>query len=259
MSPMGRTHGLRATGAVLLCLTGLVIASAIERRSEERANRLHRDGDYQEAARVYGEHTRADSVAARLRYNLGTTLIDLGSPAAEGELERAIAGTDIELRGHALYNLGRLHLVRAREATATDSAMAYALQSMDANKQVLRLEPGRADARWNLALAQRMLDSMNAETGRAGSESVDGASDSDERVLSDELREFEDASEIDDAPRDGSDEALAEAGDSAPLSAFEIDEILSADADRSVIVRKILTYEGRVQRRVRVGRAAPRW
>ena len=34
---------------------------------------------------------------------------------------------------------------------------------------------------------------------------------------------------------------------------------LSADIDRSVIVRKLLTYEGRVQRRMRVGRASPRW
>lgn len=259
MTAMSRAAWLRPVGTILICLGGVAIAGSIERGSEERANRLHRTGDFPGAARLYGDRARADAVPTRIRYNLGTTLIDLGSPAAAGELERAVAGSDSDLRVRALYNLGRLHLVRARDATASDSARAYASRSVDANKRALRLEPGRPDARWNLALAQRMLDSMNAESGRAGTESVDGAADSDERVLSDELREFEDDSEVTDAPRQGADEALAQADESAPLSVSEAAEILSADVDRSIIVRKLLTYEGRVQRRVRVGRAAPRW
>jgi hypothetical protein len=258
MSGVGRAR-LRGAGAVLLCLAGVAFAGAVERTSEQRANRLHRNGDFPGAARLYGDHARADSVPARVRYNLGTALVELGSPSGAGELERAVAGADADLRVRALYNLGLLHLVRAREATASDSSRAYAGRAMQANKLALRLEPGRADARWNLALAQRMLDSMNAESGRAGTESADGASDSAERVLSDELREFEDANEIDDAPREGADEALAQADESAPLSATEAGEILSSDVDRSVIVRKLLTYESRVQRRARVGRATPRW
>jgi hypothetical protein len=259
VSGIGRAAWLRAAGAILLCLAGIATASSVERRSEQRANRLHRNGDFTGAARLYTDHARAESVPTRVRYNLGTTLSELGSPSAAAELETVVTGPEAELRARALYNLGRLHLVRAREATASDSARADAGRSVDANKLALRLEPGRADARWNLALAQRMLDSMNAESGRAGTESVDGAADSDERVLSDELREFEDDSEVDDAPREGSDEALAQADESAPLSAIEAGEILSAGVDRSIIVRKLLTYEGRVQRRVRVGRAAPRW
>jgi hypothetical protein len=257
VSRVERSARLRAAAATLLCLTGIVLAGAAERRTEERANRLHRNGDFPGAARLYGDRARADAVPTRLRYNFGTTLIDLGSPSAAVELERAVAGDDDALRVRAFYNLGRLHLLRAREAAAPDSARAYAGRSVEANKQALRREPGRADARWNLALAQRMLDSMNAESGRAGTENVDGASDSDERVLSDELREFEDDSEVTDAPREGSDEALAQAD--APLSEIEAEEILSADVDRSVIVRKLLTYESRVQRRVRVGRSSPRW
>ncbi len=257
MSRVEQALWRRATGAMLLCLLGVVLSGTIERRSDERGNRLYRNGNFPGAARLYGDHARADSALDRLHYNFGTTLIDLGSPSAAGELERAAASPDSGLRVRALFNLGRLHLLRAREAPASDSARAYAGRSVDANKQVLRLEPGRADARWNLALAQRMLDSMNAESGRAGTESVDGSSDSDEHVLSDELREFEDDSEVNDAPRQGADEALAQADESTPLS--EVEAILSADVDRSVIVRKLLTYEGRVQRRVRAGRASPRW
>jgi hypothetical protein len=243
----------------MLCIAGTVVAGAAERRSEQRGNRLYRDGAFPDAARLYGGRVLADSTPARLHYNFGTALIGLGSPSATLELERAASTADLELRAHALYNLGRWHLVRARDANASDSVRVYADLSIDANKSALRLEPGRPDARWNLALAQRMLDSINAESGRAGTEAVDGSADSDQRVMSDDLREFEDDTEVSDAPRQGTDEALAQGEEVAPLSAIEAEEILTADGDRSVIVRKLLTYEGRVRRPGRVGLAGPRW
>lgn len=249
----------RVAALALLCGLGLGVAVVAERQSEQRANRLYRSSEVSEAARLYGARTRADSVSARLHYNFGTALLGLGSPAASQELERAAATAAPEVRAQALYNLGRWHLMRARDADASDSVRAYADLSVDANKSVLRLEPGRPDARWNLALALRMLDSINAESGRAGTESVDGTADSDQRVLSDDLREFEDDSQVTDAPREGTDEALAQGDEVAPLSAFEAESILTADDDRSVIVRKLLTYEGRVRRPARVGLAGPRW
>jgi hypothetical protein len=131
--------------------------------------------------------------------------------------------------------------------------------SVAANKDALRLEPGREDARRNLALAQRMLDSVNAQGGPAGSESTDGATDSDERVLSDDLREFEDGAEVTDAPREGSDEALAQSDDVAPMSTAEAEGILVTEGDRSAIVRKLLTFQGRSQPRPTRGRPSPRW
>lgn len=249
----------RVAALALLCAAGLGVAVVAERQSEQRANRLYRSGEIPEAARLYGGRVRADSLPARLHYNFGTALLGLGSPSAAQELVRASSTADPDLRAQALYNLGRWHLVRARDADASDSLRAHADQSIEANKSVLRLEPGRPDARWNLALAQRMLDSINAESGRAGTESVDGAADSDQRVQSDDLREFEDDSQVTDAPREGTDEALAQGNEIAPLSTFEAAEILTVDDDRSVIVRKLLTYEGRVRRPARAGLAGPRW
>jgi hypothetical protein len=168
---------------------------------------------------------------------------------------------DPTLRARASYNLGLWHLRRARDVVASDSVRAYALASADANKAALRLEPGRPDARWNLALALRMLDSINADDGRSGTETVDGSNDSDDRMLSDELREFEDPTDVDQAPREGSDEALAQMEESRELTAAEAEAILIADPDRSVIVRKLLTFQGRMQRRpfAQRGPARPRW
>ncbi len=249
----------RAVALALLCAAGLGVAVVAERQSEQRANRLYRSGEIPEAAGVYGGRMRADSLPARLHYNFGTALLGLGSPSAAQALERAASTAHPDLRAHALYNLGRWHLLRARDANVPDSVRASASRSVEANKSVLRLEPGRPDARWNLALAHRMLDSINAESGRAGTESVDGAADSDQRVQSDDLREFENDSEVTDAPREGTDEALAQGDEVAPLSAVEADAILTADVDRSVIVRKLLIYEGRVRRPARVGLGGPRW
>jgi hypothetical protein len=262
-----RSEGRAWLRSVVLALASmLVIALAIaaERRTQEHANRVHRQGDPSQAARLYGDRVaayrvRGDTVSSALLYNFGTALLDAGSPVAEVELARVAVTEDATVRADALYNLGRWHLLRARDARASDSVRTQADLAIGANKQVLRLEPGHGDARWNLAIAQRMLDSVNAEAGSAGSETVDGASDSDERALSEDLREFESDSEVTDAPREGSDEALAQGQEVAPLSAVEAAGILVTDSDRTVIVRKLLRYEGRVSRRVRAGRTTPRW
>jgi hypothetical protein len=243
----------------VVCASGLLAAVILEQRSVERANRLHRGGELAAAARAYADRARSDTSTVILRYNFGTTLLDLGSPAAPRELARASASQNEELRGDALYNLGLWNLRRARGMRASDSIRAYALASADANKAALRLEPGRPDARWNLALAQRMIDSINADDGRSGTESLDGTNEADDQVLSEELREFEDPSDSDNAPRQGSDEALAQAEEAAGLSLFEAEAILVTDPDRSIIVRKLLAYQGRLQRRPFGRRAEPRW
>jgi hypothetical protein len=246
--------------AVALCLAGLVLAGLLERRSMERANRLHRGGEPQTAARAYAElQPERERAGDALHFNFGTALLALGSPATAAELGRASESEETELRVWALYNLGLWHLRRARDVVSADSVRTYAMASADANKEALRIQPGRTDARWNLALAQRMLDSINADDGRAGTESVDGTNDADEQVLSEELREFEDPSDVNDAPRQGSDEALAQAEDASGLTPLEVDAILVTDPDRSVIVRKLLTYQGRMRPRPFGRPAVPRW
>ncbi len=262
---MSATHArvLETTVLGLLCAAGVVVAGVLEHRSVQRANRLHRGGELVEAARAYGDHAGGDGSALDLRYNFGTTLLALGSSAAPAQLALATASEDGAVRERAFYNLGLWHLHRARDVVAADSVRAHARSSADANKEVLRLEPGHPDARWNLALAQRMLDSINADDGRAGTETVDGSNDSDDQVLSEELREFEDPSDVDQAPRQGSDEAMAQAENADALTPIEADAILVADPDRSVIVRKLLVYQGRLQRRPfnprPEGGPRPRW
>ena len=70
----------------ILSLVGIIVSIASERGSEERANRLYREGALSNAAIIYGSHIQTDSMVARLHYNLGTTLLSLQSPSAPSEL-----------------------------------------------------------------------------------------------------------------------------------------------------------------------------
>lgn len=245
---------------LLLAVTGLIVSWSVERQSMQRGNRLHRQGELPEAATIYANRVAGDSADYRLRYNLGTTLLRVGVSSAAQELAVSTESPDDQVRVSGLYNLGLWNLGQAMEAESVDSARAYTLASVDASKSALRLSPGRDDARWNLAMAQRMLDSIESSDGRAGSESVDGAAQADELVSTDEARDLQDESPTGDGPQSGEDETPAESDDVDPLTILEADDILgSGHLDSSTMMRKLIAFEGRAQRRTRLRRTTPRW
>lgn len=250
----------RAALLFLLGTAGVLASWLAERSSVERANRLHRAGELQAAASIYGERLLSDSTDARLRYNLGTTLLRARVSAAESELAVAAASKNVDMRVRSLYNLALWNLERAVESEAPDSARRYAVASVQAGKQAVRLDPGRGDARWNLAIAQRMLDSIESVDGRAGTESVEGSSEPEELVRTLEDRQLQVESTLGEEPRDGEDETPALPDGGEPLTVLEANDILgSGHLDPSDMIRKLLAYEGRAQRRSRFGRTTPRW
>jgi hypothetical protein len=251
----------RRTAPVLfLTLAGLTVSWTAERGSVERGNRLHRGGAPAEAVTVYGDRVGSEAPDESLRYNLGTALLVVGVAAAGPELAASTESADVVLRERGLYNLGLWNLMQALETESTDSARAYTLASVDASKDALRLSPGRFDARWNLAMAQRMLDSIESSDGRAGTETVDGSASTEDLVRTEDARELQDESPVGDGPQQGEDETPAASDDYDPLTIVEADDILgSAHLDPSPMIRKLLAFEGREQRRTRFNRTTPRW
>ncbi|MDH3206807.1 MAG: hypothetical protein OEO79_09350 [Gemmatimonadota bacterium] len=245
---------------LLLALAGLSLSWTVERGSVQRGNRLHRQGAQPEAASIYSKRVVGDSANSLLRYNLGTTLLGVGVSSAGPELAVAAESPDVDVRTSGLYNFGLWNLVRAMEAESADTARVYTLASVEASKGALRLSPGRDDARWNLAIAQRMLDSIESSDGRAGTESVDGRAEADELVRTDETQDLQDESPIGDGPQDGEEETLADSDVVESLTILEADDILgSGHLDSSTMMRKLIAFEGRAQRRTRIGRTTPRW
>lgn len=137
----------------------VAVAAWQERGSVERANRLFRAGDAGTAAGIYD--ARARRRASRLLdYNLGTALLGRDPVGAEGRLRSAAGAVDSLLSQRGFYNLGYFFLSEIDPATAPDSAIQLLLAAIGSNRAALRRAPGDENARWNLALAQRMLDSL---------------------------------------------------------------------------------------------------
>ncbi len=262
-----------AVAAVLAA--ALIPVVFAERASEERANRLHRRGDWSTAARIYRARLQeevptapggvaAESPAAPaepdrdagtapavtprapyLHYNLGTTLLELSEARdARVRLSRGADGPEDELRSLAWYNLGVASLRAAIAAPGSDSALVHVVAAMEENRNALRLSPGREEAAWNLAFARRMLDSLDAGS-RRGVQA--GEAFSDAELTGDNTRAEGESGEIMAPPGMlGEEETIVDPEGEDALSLAEAAAILNGiRLDGELITRKLLGLASR--------------
>ena len=135
-------------------------------------NRLYRAGQFRRAAEAYQRRVAAGDTSAAARYNLGTALLrlqkwDEARPLLEsaGGVRRAP-----ELRQRALYNAGNADLepVFRRKVTEPGARRERLLRAITHYKDALLARSGDADAKWNLELAQRLLDREPPQRGGGG-------------------------------------------------------------------------------------------
>jgi len=258
MTERGKSAARRGALAALAVL-GLTASWMLDRGSLERANRLHRAGSLQEAASLYGTRVGEDTDPA-LRYNHGTSLMELGRAEAGRELDAAAAtGTD-QVRARALYNEGLLNLRRALDGPDGDSLRILADAAVQANRAALLLRPEHQDTKWNLAMAQRLLDSIQAGDRDSGEDTAESALEADEVVQSRNVLETDEENELpEDAPQQGEDETRANADDEDLITDAEAEEILGGGyLDPALLVRKLLALEGRSFWGRRTGLRGPR-
>jgi hypothetical protein len=235
-------------------LTAVVFA---ERASEERANRLHRRGDWSTAARIY--RARLQEEIPHLHYNLGTTLLELAdAPDARARLSRGATGPDADLRSLAWYNLGVASLRAAIAAPGSDSAVVHVVAAMEENRNALRLSPGREEAAWNLAFARRMLDSLDTG-GRRGVQA--GEAFSDAELTGDDTRAEGESGEIMAPPGMlGEEETVVDLEGEEALTPAEAAAILAAiRLDGELITRKLLGLASRSLWGTRARTLGRRW
>lgn len=125
---------------------------------EPGGNRAYRKGDYAGAVERYRGALAETGGSARLSYNLGTALLRLGElQLARARLGESLEAQAPELRSCAFYNLGN--------ALATDPGAERAenlREAIAAYRRSLLLDPTREEARWNLELATRRLEELEA-------------------------------------------------------------------------------------------------
>lgn len=149
--------------AIVVVLAGaVVVLGAFGFGDRERGNRLYREGRLEEAVAAYQEALAAGDESPELLYNLGTALLGLGRlEEAESHLAGSLRSIEPELRQRAHYNLGHRYLVEARSQEGGGQERTRLLeQAVEAYKHALRLDPGDADAKWNLELALRDRDEL---------------------------------------------------------------------------------------------------
>lgn len=171
---------LRAMAWIVLplLLAGLLLSR--DRVTLERGNRLYRDGRAGEAADVYRTAiSSGDPSDVVADYNLGTALQSGGDSGAVARLEGSLARADTLGREEgaltrrdsvalqrAHYNLARQLLSDATAASRLDSTFLFLSAAVRHNRQALHGNPDDQNARWNLAVAQRSLDSLLVQIAR---------------------------------------------------------------------------------------------
>jgi len=239
--------------AVVIALTGLLLAWAADRHGIERANRLYRKGDFAAAAAIYAEHLGRDSASVQLRYNLGTTLLALRSGKASEELASVGSEGKDDIQVRALYNLGLWQLIEALIAEGSGSARAHAVSAVAANKSVLRLRPAHADASWNLAICLRLIKSIDDDAQQAGPAAAQGTAPREGAQGEQDVNRKEDRQ---DGPRAAEGETAARGGENTRLSQREASQILgTGHRDPTTMVKKLMAFEGRAERSRASGRS----
>jgi Ca-activated chloride channel homolog len=139
----------------LLTLVFLFLLFTASSLSDARkANEAFERGDYAEAARYYQRAIGQDPDNARLHFNLGNALYELGqSEEAKESYERFKNMTDSPVeQSYADYNTGRM----LADQEQYDEALSYF-------REALKKNPGDTDAKHNYELALRQQQQQEQE------------------------------------------------------------------------------------------------
>lgn len=170
------SRGLRAVAWIVIPATAAAFLLGRDRETLDRGNRLFRDGRPGEAAAVYRALEGAEGPSGIVTaYNLGTALREAGDSGAvelleeslargrERATEEALGGGDSVALQRAHYNLAHGFLEAAGRTSRLDSTFLFLSAAVRHNRQALHRDPADENARWNLAVAQRSLDSVRAQ------------------------------------------------------------------------------------------------
>ncbi len=125
-----------------------------ERTSIRKGNKEYESKNYVSAEIDYRKALEAAPSSVTANYNLGDALYKQGkyADAAEEFKKAAISETDPKKASEAWYNLGNSYLMDKKVA-----------ESIEAYKNALRQNPKDEDARYNLRMAQLMLQQQQQQ------------------------------------------------------------------------------------------------
>jgi Ca-activated chloride channel family protein len=142
-----RLGGIFILSAILLSLVPAVHADSVPSKVKQ-GNRRYDQKMYEQALQLYSEALQQQPDRRELNYNLANTLYRMDKHGeAATEMKKAAGTENSDLRRKAAYNLGNA-LFKAGQFQ----------QAADQYTQVLQMDPGDLDAKYNLELALRKIE-----------------------------------------------------------------------------------------------------
>ncbi|MBN1307748.1 MAG: tetratricopeptide repeat protein [Chitinispirillaceae bacterium] len=162
-----KSFALIARLLLFLILSMITPPSADEVYSKtEAANRLYRQGKFEEALKLYEDALLLSPADPKLKMNKGSALYQLGDlESAEQSYEGALSAKEKKARANAHYNMGNI-LFRKGEALERQGAKEAQKQYKKALEQYIQsldLQPSDYDAKWNLQLAHQRIKRMEQQ------------------------------------------------------------------------------------------------
>lgn len=149
----------------LLFGSGVVFAQKAERKNVREGNKLYNTEKYTEAEIAYRKGVDVNPRSAEGTYNLGNALYKQGKFPEAAEQYQLIAGQSQKMM-ETDEGKGRLAEVFHNVGNIFMEGKEYA-KSIEAYKQSLRINPKDDETRYNLALAQKLLeDQQNEDQGQ---------------------------------------------------------------------------------------------
>lgn len=126
----------------------------------EAANRLYKQGKFEEALKLYSDALLLSPADPRLKMNKGSALYQTGDlDAAESNYQGALSAKEKKERAIAHYNLGNIQFRKGDQMMqqGDQKAQEQYKNALDNYIKSLDLQPSDFDAKWNLQLAHQRI------------------------------------------------------------------------------------------------------
>lgn len=150
----------------------------------QKANRLYKEGNHNEALKLYDDALLLTPSDPKLKMNKGSTLFKTGDlEKAEEMYNSALATDNKKLKADAHYNMGNI-LYRQGEQlqmSGNPSAKEKYQAALDHYIQTLGIRPNDSDAKWNLQLAYSRIKQVEQQQQNQKDDKKDQNKDKDNK------------------------------------------------------------------------------
>jgi len=184
-----------------ICCSGAVFAQKAERKNIRDGNKLYNQEKYTESEIAYRKSLEVNPRSIEGTFNLGNALYKQEKFPEAAEQYQLIAGQGEKLLNDDPANAEKLAQVFHNMGNIGMHNKEYA-KSVEAYKQSLRLNPKDDETRYNLALAQKLLEDQQNENDDQSEDDQDQKEDQQDQNQQDDQQQDQNQPQDDEQKED---------------------------------------------------------